>query len=55
MLYLILLLEPLLRSELLREVALLRPEDLDVLVLVGGLMERNEVVVLEELVLVLEG
>ena len=44
-----------LRSELLREAALLRPEDLDVLVLVGGLMDRDEVVVLEELDLVLEG
>jgi len=44
-----------LRSELLREVALLRPEDLDVLVLVGGLMDRNEVVVLLGLVLVVEG
>jgi len=44
-----------LRSELLREVALLRPEGLDVLVLVGGLMDRNEVVVLEGLVLVVEG
>ena len=55
MLYLVVLLEPLLRSELLREVALLRPEDLDVLVLVGGLMDRNEVVVFLGLVLVLEG
>jgi len=44
-----------LRSELLREAALLRPEDLDVLVRVGGLMDRDEVVVLEELDLVLEG
>jgi len=44
-----------LRSELLREVALLSPEDLDVLVLVGGLMDRDEVVVLEGLVLVVEG
>ena len=55
MLYLVVLLGPVLRSELLREVALLRPEDLDVLVLVGGLMDRNEVDVLEELDLVLEG
>ena len=44
-----------LRNELLREAALLRPEDLGVLVRVGGLMDRDEVVVLEELVLVLEG
>ena len=44
----------LLKAELLREAALLRPEELDGLVLVGGLMERDEVVV-EELVLVLEG
>jgi len=43
MLYLVLLLE------------LIRLEDLDVLVLVGGLMERNEVVVLVGLVLVVEG
>jgi hypothetical protein len=55
MLYLVVLLGPVLRSELLREVALLRPKDLDVLVLVGGLMDRNEVDVLEELDLVLEG
>ena len=53
--YLVVLLGPVLRSELLREVALLRPEDLDVLVLVGGLMDRNEVVVLLGLVLVVEG
>ena len=44
-----------LRSELLREVALLNPEGLVVLVPVGGLMDRNEVEVLEELDLVLEG
>ncbi len=44
-----------LRSELLREVALLNPEGLAVLILVGGLMDRNEVEVLEELDLVLEG
>ncbi len=55
MLYLVVLLGPVLRSELLREVALLRPEDLDVLVLVGGLTDRNEVVVLLGLVLVVEG
>jgi len=55
MLYLVVLPGPVLRSELLREVALLRPEDLDVLVLVGGLMDRNEVVVLLGLVLVVEG
>jgi len=55
MLYLVVLLGPVLRSELLREVALLRPEGLDVLVLVGSLMDRNEVDVLEELDLVLEG
>ncbi len=55
MLYLVVLPELVLRSELLREVALLRPEDLDVLVLVGGLTDRNEVVVLLGLVLVVEG
>jgi hypothetical protein len=49
MLYLVVLPGPVLRSEL------LRPEDLDVLVLVGGLMDRNEVVVLLGLVLVVEG
>lgn len=49
------LLEAVLRGELLREAALLRADDLDGLVLVGGLMDRDEVVVLEELVLVLEG
>ncbi len=49
MLYLVVPLEPLLRSEL------LRPEDLDGLVLVGGLTDRNEVVVLLGLVLVVEG
>ena len=55
MLDLVLLLEPMLRSDVLREAALLRPEDLDVLVLVGGRMDRNEAEVLEELDLVLEG
>ncbi len=55
MLYLVVLLGPVLRSELLREVALLRPEDLDGLVLVGGLTDRNEGVVLLGLVLVVEG
>jgi hypothetical protein len=55
MLYLVVLPEPVLRTELLREVALLRPEGLAVLVLVGGLMDRTEVEVLEELDLVLEG
>ena len=49
MLYLVVLLGPVLRSEL------LRPEDLDGLVLVGGLTDRNEVVVLLGLVLVVEG
>jgi len=49
MLILVVLPGPLLRSEL------LRPEGLAVLVLVGGLMDRNEVEVLEELDLVLEG
>ncbi len=53
--YLVVLLGPVLRSELLREVELLRPDDLDVLVLVGGLMDRDEVVVLLGLVLVVEG
>ncbi len=48
MLYLVVLPELVLRSEL------LRPEDLDVLVLVEGLMDRTEEV-LEELDLVLEG
>ncbi len=55
MLYLVVLPGPVLRSELLREVALLRPEDLGVLVLVGGLTDRDEVVVLLGLVLVAEG
>ena len=55
MLNLVVLPGPVLRSELLREVALLRPEDLDVLVLVGVLMDRDEVVVLLGLVLVVEG
>ncbi len=49
MLYLVVLPGPVLRSEL------LRPEDLDVLVLVGGLTDRDEVVVLLGLVLVVEG
>ena len=49
MLNLVVLPVPVLRSEL------LRPEGLAVLVLVGGLMDRNEVEVLEELDLVLEG
>ena len=44
-----------LRSELLREVALLRPEGLDGLVLVGDLMDRDEVVVLVGVFLVVEG
>ena len=47
--YLVVLPELVLRSEL------LRPEDLDVLVLVGDLIDRNEVVVLLGLVLVAEG
>lgn len=51
----ILLLELVPRSELLRGAALLRPKELDVLVLVGGLMDRDEVILLEELDLVLEG
>ena len=55
MLYLVVLPGPVLRSELLREVALLRPEGLEVLVLVGGLTDRDEVVVLLGLVLVAEG
>ena len=55
MLYLVVLPELVPRSEMLREAALLRPENLDVLVLVGGLMERNEVVGLLGLVLVIEG
>ena len=62
MLYLVVLPEPrppagelVPRSDVLRGVALIRLEDLEVLVLVGGLMERDEVVGLEELVLVLEG
>jgi len=54
-LYLVVLLELVPRGDVLRGVALIRLEDLDVLVLVGGLMDRDEVVVLEELVLVLEG
>ena len=53
--YLVLLPELVLRSDVLRGVAVIRLEDLDVLVLVGGLMERNEVVVLVGLVLVVEG
>jgi len=55
MLYLVVLPELVLRSDVLRGVALIRLEDLDVLVLVGGLMERDEVVVLVGLVLVVEG
>ena len=51
----ILLLELVLRSELLRGAALLRPEELDVLVLVGGLMERDEVILLVRVVLVVAG
>jgi hypothetical protein len=43
------------RGDVLRRVALLRLEDLDVLVLVGGLMERDEVVGLLGLVLAVEG
>ncbi len=53
--YLVVLLERVPRGDVLRGVALIRLEDLDVLVLVGGLMDRDEVVGLEELVLVLEG
>jgi len=49
MLILVVLPGPVLRSEL------LRLEGLAVLVLVGGLMDRNEVEALEELDLVLEG
>ncbi len=49
MLYLVVLPGPVLRSEL------LRPEGLEVLVLVGGLTDRDEVVVLLGLVLVVEG
>ncbi len=44
-----------LRSELLRGAALLRPEELDVLVLVGSLMERDEVILLVGVVLVVAG
>ncbi len=55
MLNLVVLLELVPRGDVLRRVTLLRPENLDVLVLVGGLMERDEVVGLEELVLMLEG
>jgi hypothetical protein len=54
-LYLILLLELVLRSELLREAALLRPEELKVLVLVGSLMERDAVILLVGVVLVVAG
>ena len=43
------------RGDVLRRVTRLRPEDLDVLVLVGGLMDRDEVVGLLGLVLVIEG
>ncbi len=49
MLYLVVLPGLVLRSEL------LRPEGLEVLVLVGGLTDRDEVVVLLGLVLVVEG
>ncbi len=55
MLNLVVLLGPVLRSELLSEVALLGPEDLDVLILVGDLTDRDEVVVLVGVVLVVEG
>ena len=55
MLNLVVLLGPVLRSELLSEVALLGPEDLDVLILVGDLTGRDEVVVLVGVVLVVEG
>ena len=56
MLKLVVLPGPVLRSELLREeIELLRPEGLAVLVLVGGLMDRKEVDILEELDLELEG
>ncbi|MFB0555765.1 MAG: hypothetical protein ACETWQ_20860 [Phycisphaerae bacterium] len=55
MLNLVVLPGPVLRSEILRELELLNPEDLGVFVLAGGLMDRNEVEVLEELDLVLEG
>lgn len=48
MLNLVVMLEPVLRSEL------LSPEDLGVLVIVGGLTDRDEVVVLVGLVLVVE-
>ncbi len=43
------------RGDVLRRVALLRPEDLDVLVLVGGLIDRDGVVGLLGLVLAIEG
>ena len=43
------------RGDVLRRVALLRPEDLDVLVLVGGLIDRDGVVGLLGLVLTAEG
>jgi len=55
MLNLVVLPGPVLRSELLRKVELLNPEGLAVLILAGDLMDRNEVEVLEELDLVLEG
>ncbi len=53
--YLVVLLELVPRGDVLRRVALLRLEDLDVLVLVGGLIDRDEVVGLVGLVLVVEG
>ena len=54
MLNLVVLPELVPRGDVLRRVALLRPEDLDVLVLVGGLIDRDEVVGLLGLVLVVE-
>ncbi len=50
-----LLLELVLRSELLRRAALLRPGGFDVLVLAGGLMERDEVILLVGIALVVAG
>ena len=55
MLYLVVLPELVPRGDVLRRVALLRPENLDVLVLVGGLIDRDEVVGLLGLVLMVEG
>ncbi|NQT01249.1 MAG: hypothetical protein HQ580_04440 [Planctomycetes bacterium] len=53
---LVVLLEPVLRGELLREEILLRlVEALGVVVLVGVLTDRDEVVVLDELDLLVEG